>query len=186
MARSCCAGSCKSPRGLQPMSALRAPGSPCRSARSPAASCSASRMCRESSLHRPLVELSAAPHGVGMAATGSFDPSRELGPTAVAHLSRYRCTSCKHTNGDDQRRGQILHPTPTSSSSCTSSRASHPTARGSATSGSPPRRRSSGCSAPPARRAAPALTLRQRRSEPPNPNCRPGCQLLTQVRAAPA
>ncbi len=35
-----------------------------------------------------------------MAATASFDQSRELGLAAVAHLSRYRGTSREHTESD--------------------------------------------------------------------------------------
>ncbi len=59
------------------------------------------RSCRLS-LHRPLVELGVEEHRVGMAATASLDPSRELGLAAVAHLSRYRGTSREHTKADLQ------------------------------------------------------------------------------------
>jgi integrase/recombinase XerD len=46
------------------------------------------------------VELIVGEHRVDMAAPASFDPSRELGPAAVAHLSRYRGTSREHTESD--------------------------------------------------------------------------------------
>ncbi len=39
-------------------------------------------------------------HCVGMAATASFDQSRELDLAAVAHLSRYRGVSREHTESD--------------------------------------------------------------------------------------
>ena len=56
--------------------------------------------CRVSSLVWPMAGLGGAAHCGGMALDASFAQSRELGLAAVAHLSRYRGTSRKHTESD--------------------------------------------------------------------------------------
>ncbi len=52
------------------------------------------------SLHRLLAELLLGVHRRRTVASASFDQSPELGLAAVAHLSRYRCTSRQHTESD--------------------------------------------------------------------------------------